>query len=285
MKNLFHQQQVLIKLSITLAFTLLLLASAGVSKAGNIKPDTPAPLLVFAASSLAPVMASLSENFKNNSGIDVSFSYGSSAILARQISEGAPAQVFITADDRWLNWLEIKTEANFAAHPVMANQIVLAARANLALPALAGNPQAEDFKTLIDNLDNKTIAIADAQTVPLGSYSNESLLYLGLDGVFKPYTILSNSAQANLRFLTTGAVSMAIIYKSDLGLSPNLQQVFAFPRHSHKKIVYLASIMPHYESSSSVAFINYLKTMEAGAIFIEYGFTPINDNQESDFSQ
>lgn len=233
-------------------------------------------LLVFAASSLAPVLDSLSENYKNSTGIEVSFTYGSSATLARQISAGAPANIFITADERWLNWLKSETKQEFSQMPLVENQLILATGTNMEIPRLTAAPTADILQTIFQNLDNKTIALADPDTVPLGHYTKESLAHLGLTNIFAPHVIHSNSAQANLRFLTSGAVSMAVIYQSDIKNNHELKQVFALPAASHSPIIYQASVLLNNLGEQGAEFLNYLKSAQANAIFIEYGFKPIN---------
>jgi molybdate transport system substrate-binding protein len=268
----------LLKSSRVLAFLCVFLMSgsftSNLNAAEQATERTTKPLLVFAASSLAPVLGELQQAFHSDTGVRVSFSFSSSSILARQISAGAPAQIFITADDKWRAWLQTKVKGELISIAIIENEIILAANTNLNIEQLGFGSKPEAFEKLINALDNKTIAIADPSTVPLGRYAAESLLALGLQDLFAPYIISSNSAQANLRFLTTGAVSLAIIYRSDLKQMENISQIFNFPTNSHKAIIYQAIALPEQENEDSAAFLNYLKSPKAITIFIRYGFKP-----------
>ena len=233
------------------------------------KADKNETLIVFAASSLAPALEHISQTFHDEMGVEVSLAYASSAILARQIKAGAPADIFITADVAWLHWLG-NEGVDLSSTAITSNQIILAALKQTGI----SRQTHINLTTIIDEISPQPmlIAMADPESVPLGQYSNESLRALDLYDQFKPFIIQANSAQATLRFLNSKAASLAIIYKSDLAQNPDLQQVFAFPTSSHAPIIYMASAVTLYKPNTAQAFINYLISPEVQQMFLNYGF-------------
>lgn len=224
-------------------------------------------ITVFAAASLQGPLDAVAQAFTAASGTGVTLSYGGSSALAKQIQQGAPADVFLSAAENWMDRLEaeelIQPETR---HDFLDNTLVL----------IAADPKASsvvlDAKTdLAGLLDGGKLAMALVDSVPAGQYGREALTALGLWDAVGPYVAQSQDVKATLRLVTSGEAAYGIVYGTD-ARGAKLTPVATFPQTSHSPITYPgAAVVP--AKPGAIAFLDFLKTPEAARLFTDAGFT------------
>ena len=241
-----------------LAFTLLLIVSA------CQKQTQPAEktITAFAAASTTDVMKELAVEFKKEGGTDVQFNFASSGALARQIDAGAPADLFISANKKWMTFLEEKellmpgTRADVAM-----NKLVLIApkESGLTYAAFPGN------------LTGK-LAVGDFKSVPAGNYAEKALNALGWFAPLKDRFVKGDSVRKVLIYVEQGEVDAGIVYQTDALRSAKVKILGTFPADSHPPIVYPAACLKDGENAK--AFLDFIQSEKAQAIWIKHGFAP-----------
>jgi molybdate transport system substrate-binding protein len=257
------------------AVVAALLALAGALLAGgprNARRDAPdaaatdAPVIVFAAASLQGALDAVAAAWTRRTGRRATLVYGGSAALARQIDRGAPAQVFVGADRRWLDWLQARGRIDAATRvDLLGNTLVLVApRADgrPALPSPRGLPAALR--------PGERIAIADPDTAPAGRYALEALAALGLADALAPRLAPAADVRAALAFVARGEAPYGIVYATDARAEPRVRIVAAFA-DGHAPIVYPAA-RTATASPAADAFLAFARGGEAAAIFRTAGF-------------
>lgn len=228
------------------------------------------PLHVFAAASLKTALDEVVEAFGYTQ--DVSVSYGSSAVLARQIVQGAPAGVYISANEAWMDYLEDAGRIDPQSRAdILTNTLVLvSARHSQTL---------ETWDKLPARLVNGRLAMAQYNAVPAGIYAKEALEGLGLWVQTEPFVVQADNVRAALAFAATGAVDYAIVYESDALADPRVQVIATFPPETHSEIRYPAAIVKTENSAQAAAFLKFLSTTEASAIFQKNGFDVLQEQK------
>ncbi|MGB0498815.1 MAG: molybdate ABC transporter substrate-binding protein [Rubricella sp.] len=215
---------------------------------------------VFAAASMTDVISAIAGDFEAETGRRVIVSFAGSATLARQIVQGAPADVFISANENWMNHL---VEADLVAPEdrsiIATNTLVLAARAGAA-PVLLQELRSR----------NGRIAIGDPAAVPAGRYAVDGLETLGLRDVLEPRLVPTADVRAAARLLEIGAVEFAILYATDALAFDGLAAMDSFPPESHPPIRYPAAIIARREAGRD--FVAYLHGDDARRRFSDAGF-------------
>jgi molybdate transport system substrate-binding protein len=230
--------------------SLVLLISAWASTAH-------AQITVFAASSTTEVLKELGRSYTIIHGEQIQFNFASSGTLARQIEAGAPADLFISANERWMDYLAarslIQTPTRF---DLAVNSLVLIAPS--------------DSTMLFDGTIERRLAVGELKSVPAGIYAKEALDYMGWFESLKPKLIQGSNVRTVLMYVERGEVDAGIVYVSDALASDKVLIVGTFPKESHTPIVYSAAACSN--SKSTDHFINFLKSTEAKAVFKQYGF-------------
>lgn len=252
---------------------LLLILCAAAMAACATRDDAQDELLVFAAASLTDAMAEAAAAFEAAGGAKVSVSYGPSQALAQQIASGAPADVYIAAGKPPMDFLADGGHiAADAAVPLMSNKIVLAAAANIAHPSsIAELPSSE----------LKRIAITDPQISPAGSYAQTALQNLALWDALQPRLLFGNDVRSILAYVQTGNADAAFVYQTDAKIAPDLALLDIVPTDAYPDVVYPAALVGDdadgaNTSGDAAAFLAFLQSAEASAIFRKHGFTPLN---------
>lgn len=212
-----------------LALALLGLSSLGSAAA---KADSPAPLLVFAASSLAgvlePVLALTTE------GAQTRISFGASGALARQIEAGAEVDLFISANHSWAEYLTGKKLANQSrAKDIVSNKMVIV---RAPLQGGGGKLAINDLKSLPDG---QRLAMGDPAYVPAGAYGKGALQWYGVWEDLKSKLVLTNSARGALALVARGEVPYALVYKTD-ARAAGLEIALTLAAESHPQVIYRA---------------------------------------------
>lgn len=243
-----------------------LMAVALTGEARAVAP--PLTLTVYAASSLTNALDELAPVFAAQSGERVRTSYASSSTLARQIEAGAEADVFISADPDWMDYLaarsRIVTETRVN---ILGNTLVLVVPADQKVVA--------DLKPGFDLaalLGRGRLATGDPAHVPLGRYARQALTALGVWAVAQPKLVPSESARAALALVERGEVPAAVVYESDAILSRRVRIAGVFSAASHDPIVYAAAIIAGRDRPRARQFLSFLRSPAAGAVFTRLHF-------------
>ncbi len=222
-------------------------------------------LVVFAASSLSTVMAELADSFTVNQNIEIKFNLGSSGTLARQIEHGAQADVYLSANMNWVNYLDKKSLLSDEYQTTVAyNQLVLVAHLDQAKTTL-------DSIELGDLIKNKQVAIGDPLHVPAGIYAKQVINYYHLNSGSEFQLLKAKDVRSALTLVELGEAQFGIVYQTDALLSKKVISIYEFPSESHHTIEYGLGLCAANKPAKS--FYNYLlKSPKAKAIWLKHGF-------------
>ncbi|HWA62390.1 MAG TPA: molybdate ABC transporter substrate-binding protein [Caulobacteraceae bacterium] len=226
---------------------------------------------VFAAASLKNVLDEAGAAYTARTGVPVRFSYAASSALARQIEQGAPADVFISADADWMDYVQQRSLiAPASRRDLVTNHLALIAPAGsrATLRLARGAPLAAALGT------NGRLAIAGPE-VPAGRYGRAALTSLGLMDQVASRLAPAENVRAALAFVARGETPLGIVYDTDARVEPKVRIVALFPDASHPRIVYPAGLVAGSRSASAGAFLAWLEGPQGGAIFRKYAFTPL----------
>ena len=244
--------------------------TAGFAHAEDSRPDRTVTL--FAAASTKPFLEVLSPLLKQH-GIVLKTVHAGSSILARQIERGAPADIFISANVRWMNHLTDRGRVVSSSKRIIAqNQLVLISATDFAAPMGAqGKPLAPDFP-LDTLLQGERLAIADPDHVPAGIYAYEALTTLKLWTKVKDRLARTQNVTGALMMVARGEAPLGIVYASDVKRTDKVSLLAAFPASSHSPITYPAAIIRGQDRPAVRAVMNLLTSVEGQAAFIAAGF-------------
>ncbi len=230
--------------------------------------QAPRPLLVYAAASLTDVLDELGAAYTRDSGQDVKFSYASSATLARQIEAGAPADVFLSADSDWMDYLKARNLINNASRvDLLGNRLVLVAPAASKLRL-----QIAPGFSLLAALGNSRLAIGDPDSVPAGKYARSALQSLGAWNGVADRVVRADNVRSALAFVARGEAALGIVYETDALIDRKVRVVDRFPAGSHPPIVYPLALTNSADGSAA-RLAAFLRGAAAQAAFRKYGFT------------
>jgi molybdate transport system substrate-binding protein len=226
-------------------------------------------ITVFAAASLKNALDAVATEWKTASGNEAVISYAASSALAKQIEQGAPADVFISADLDWMAYLSDKnlTKKDTETRQ-LGNRIVLVAAADSKVEAnlTAGFD-------LAGLLGDGRLSMANVESVPAGKYGKASLEKLGMwDGV-KDRLAQAENVRAALALVSTGEAPLGIVYQTDAAADPKVRIVAAFPEDSHPPIIYPAAVLTGSSKASSADFLAFMQSAKARGLFEAQGFT------------
>ncbi|MBD8891470.1 molybdate ABC transporter substrate-binding protein [Roseibium litorale] len=222
---------------------------------------------VFAAASLTDAMTAIGKDYEEATGIEAVFSFAGSGTLARQVEAGAPADVFISADEAWMNYAVEKQAVDPGSVQVIAeNELVLVGPKGVDKLELTAD-------ALTARLSGGRLAIADPDTVPAGRYGKQSLEGTGLwDSVSGKLAPMENVRVA-LASVARGDTPLGIVYASDAHVEPKVEVLAVFPRESHTPIRYPAALTVG-ASEGTADFLDFLSSETARKRLEEAGLTP-----------
>lgn len=224
-------------------------------------------ITVFAAASLKDVLDDLSYRWRAKTSRGVRISYAGSALLAKQIASGAPADMFISANQEWMTWLR-KTGvlAEKDAVALASNRLVLIGDSSAAnLPGL-DRPEA-----LHARLSETRLAIALTDAVPAGQYAKEALINLGLWDRLAARLAQTDNVRAALSLVAQGQAPLGIVYASDAQADPRVKVISEIPKDTHAQILYPAALMQGAPTQAA-EFLTFLTSCLAKDRFDAYGF-------------
>lgn len=230
-------------------------------------PHAPEPLLVYAAASLTDALGEVGRRFEAGGGTPVKFSFAASSTLARQIEAGADADVFASADEEWMDYLQSRQLIRPGTRrDVLGNRLVLIAPADSRIELKIGPKFA-----LGAALGGGRLATGDPDGVPVGRYARAALTALGVwDGV-ADRLVRADSVRTALAFVARGDAPLGIVYATDAAIDARVRVVDTFPASAHPPIVYPFAATTR-GGAGAARFLAFMGGPEAAAIFKRYGF-------------
>ncbi|MDA8140205.1 MAG: molybdate ABC transporter substrate-binding protein [Desulfobacteraceae bacterium] len=228
-------------------------------------------LVVFAAASTTNALNDIGTLYEARGMGQVTFSFASSSTLAKQIASGAPADVFVSADLDWMNYLEEKKRvAPENRLDLLGNQLVLIVPADSAIKSIDLKPGA----SLADALGKEgRLALGDPEHTPAGKYGRQALTHLGLWDQVKDRLAPMKDVRAALVMVERAEAPVGVVYATDAAISQKVRVVGSFPADSHPPIVYPVATLSGAKVEAAKRFVTLLKSPEARAIFTKFGFT------------
>jgi molybdate transport system substrate-binding protein len=226
-------------------------------------------ITVYAAASLTDAVEEIAALYEQQTSTTVVESFGSSSTLAKQIDNGAPADVFISADLQWMDYL-----AN-------NNRILPASRRNLLGNTLVlVAPKGRGFKVVADKgfdfasaFEGK-LCVGEVESVPAGIYAKQALVALGWWDAIQSRIVGTQDVRAALAFVERGECAAGIVYETDARISAKVERILRFPDETHEPIVYPVAAVSG-SGAGSLGLIEFLASPAAGAVFERYGFSLI----------
>ncbi|HEV2701227.1 MAG TPA: molybdate ABC transporter substrate-binding protein [Steroidobacteraceae bacterium] len=254
----------------TLLLTALLVAGPGTGAgAAQAAAAGPPDLIVLAASSLTDALNEIGPAFTAATHRGVKLSYAASSALARQIEAGAPADVFMSADTEWMNYLQTRNLIDTASrHNVLGNSLVLISPADSTVSI-----RIRPHFGLAKLLGSGRLATGNPDSVPVGKYAKAALTNLGVWSEVQDKVAPTDNVRAALALVARGEAPLGIVYRTDALVEKKVRIVATFPGSSHEPITYPVATTAHPKQGAA-DFVKFLASPAARTIFAKYGFDP-----------
>ncbi|MEY8838376.1 molybdate ABC transporter substrate-binding protein [Cribrihabitans sp. XS_ASV171] len=228
-------------------------------------------ITIFAAASMTNVLEDIETTFEAATGHDLVISFAGSSALARQIQQGAPADIFISANPGWMDVLEDEGLLEDGTRlDLVTNTIVLVASGSDAAPVEIGSGM-----DLAGRLGDGRLAMAMVDSVPAGIYGKAALVSLGQWDAVADKVAQADNVRAALAFVATGEAPFGIVYATDAFVADNVTVVGTFPADTHPPILYPAADLANRDFPAETEFLEYLRGPEAMAAFKRHGFAAV----------
>lgn len=226
-------------------------------------------LLIFAAASLKPALDEIIATSDAKAIGEIHASYAASSQLAKQIEAGAPAALFISADQDWMDEVASKRKiVSDTRVDLLGNALVLVAPKDSKL-ALKIAPKFD----LVGALgEDGRLALGEPNSVPAGKYAKASLTELGVWETVRPRVVSADNVRAALNFVVKGEAPLGIVYRSDAVSEPAVRVIDSFPANSHAPIVYPAAVLAEHDTPAAHRLLDLLHAPSTQAIFRRHGF-------------
>jgi molybdate transport system substrate-binding protein len=248
------------------AAVIVLIVLTGLGLARAAQADD---VVVFAAASLKNALDAAAHAFAGAGGAPVKISYAASSALAKQIDSGAPADIFISADLDWMDYLQKRNLIQPATRKnLLGNRLVLVAPADSDIKV--------DVKPGFDLaglLNGGRLAMADPGSVPAGKYGKAALEKLGVWNAVQPHVAGAENVRAALLFVDRHETPLGIVYATDAASDPRVKIVGVFPENTHPPIIYPAALTAGSKNPEALRFLHYLESPAARPPFEKQGFT------------
>ena len=251
---------------VLLVFVLLALSSTVWNSPASAQGQK---LIIFAAASLKDALDEVNVAYQHENSQETATSYAASSTLAKQIEAAAPADVFISADLDWMDYLakrnliKPETRAN-----LLGNRLVLIAPVNSPLNLAIGS----NF-SLAQALGNGRLAIADPNGVPAGRYGKAALESLGVWSTIADRLAPAENVRAALALVARGETPLGIVYQTDAASDKDVKIVGIFPQDTHPPIIYPIAVVVSSTNPAALGYLAYLKSRAARPTFEKHGFT------------
>ena len=228
-------------------------------------------IIVFGAASTTNALTDICRMFKAQGLGEAVPSFASSSTLAKQIENGAPAEVFLSANQKWMNYLEEKGMIDKGGRfDLLANRIVLIG----PLDSKLSDVEIKTGFPLSDLLGDNKLSMGDPDHVPAGMYAKQALEKLEVWAAVESNTARAKDVRAALAMVERGECPLGVVYSTDAAISDKIKVLGLFPEDSHPPIVYPVALTAGHETNATAqAFLEFLKGPEAKAVFEKYGFS------------
>ncbi len=255
-------------------FAAALLCAALLPGGAASAEDAKAPVIVFAAASLKNALDEISTNWQQESGQTVKTSYAASSALAKQMEQDAPAQIFISADLDWMNYVEGKGLIKAGSRSdLLGNKLVL-----VAPKASTVSVELKSGADLAKALGDGRLAVGNVDSVPAGKYAKAALEKLGLWSSVSNKLAQAESVRAALLLVSRGEAPLGIVYRTDAAADPTVRIVATFPANSHPPIIYPVALTLK-ANEAAAAFLGYIESPKAVPAFEKQGFTVLTEKK------
>ncbi len=223
-----------------------------------------AEINVYAASSLTDALKEIGPAYEKESGDKLVFNFAASSTLARQIEEGAPADIFFSADDAQMDRAQKSDRIEAASRrDLLANSLVIVAPADSSLT----------LRTIADLRNVQRIAVGDPKFVPVGVYTRGYLEKAGLWKELEPKILPTENVRAGMAVVESGNADVAFVYQTDAGVSKKVKVIFSVPPNETSPINYPAALVKQTpRKPEAEKFLKYLETDAALKIFEKFSF-------------
>ena len=253
------------------AGSLLGMAAAGFPR--RARAARTAQLLVFAAASTKEALEAVARLWRERGHAPVHFSFAASSALARQLEQGAPADLFVSADVDWMEYARAQgLLQDDTVRPLLGNRLALVAPAGAADTGLALRPGVDIAAALAGG----RLAVADVRSVPAGRYARAALESLGAWAAVQSRLAMSENVRVALALVARGEAPLGIVYESDARADPRVRVVGVFPADSHPPIRYPMAIVRASRNPDSRGFYDFLSSPPAAQAFRRHGFSLIS---------
>src|SRR5262245_9037133 len=247
-------------------FLILALLALAVGAATTHAEDK--TISVFAAASLKNALDDVDAAFTKQSGIKVVVSYGASSALAKQIEQGAPADVFASADLQWMDYgVQKKVIKDDTRINLLGNKLVLIAAKDAKIDHVTIEPGFDLAKLAGDG----RVATGDVRAVPAGLYAKAALERLGAWAAVEPKMVMAEDVRAALRLVARGQAPLGIVYETDAKIEPAVKVIGIFPDNADDPIIYPVALRGNAKPDA-VQYFSFLRTQTAKSVFEKYGF-------------
>jgi molybdate transport system substrate-binding protein len=226
-------------------------------------------LIVFAAASMKNALDDIDAAYTAKSGVKIVASYAASPALAKQIEQGAPADIFLSADTDWMDFAAASKTINEPTRVnLLGNSIVLIAPKDSKIDHVAIG-QGFDLSKLAGD---GRIATGDVKAVPVGKYAKTALEKLGAWQAAEPKFAMAENVRAALMLVARGEAVLGIVYSTDAKIEPGVKIVGTFPADSHPAIIYPVAATTTAKAEAA-DYLVFLRSSAAKSIFEKYGFS------------
>jgi molybdate transport system substrate-binding protein len=226
-------------------------------------------ITVFAAASMKNALDDIDAAYTKQSGVKVVASYDASSALMKQIEGGAPADVFVSADLKWMDYgSQKKLVKDNTRDNLLGNELVLIAPKDSKIDKVTIAPGFDLAKLAGDG----RIATGDVKAVPVGIYAQAALEKLGVWSAVEPKMAMTANVRAALVLVARGEAPLGIVYSTDAKVEPGVKIVGVFPESSHDPIIYPVAATVNAKPDA-MPYLAFLRTAAAKTILESYGFT------------
>ena len=226
-------------------------------------------ITVFAAASMKNALDDVNTAYTKATGVKAVASYAASSALAKQIEEGAPADVFVSADLKWMDYLIDKKAINAGTRvDLLGNKLVLVAPHDSRI----GNVTLGQGFDLAKLAGDSRIATGEVSSVPAGRYAKAAMEKLGMWAAAQPKLAMADNVRAALLLVSRGEAALGIVYATDAKVEPGVRIIGTFPDGSHPPVIYPVAAT-NTAKRDATGYLKFLREKVARDVFEKYGFT------------
>jgi molybdate transport system substrate-binding protein len=256
---------------IRLAVATMLLAGIGLGAFGGGAMAAQKNLVIFAAASTTNAISEIGKLYEARHPVNVQTAFASSSTLAKQIANGAPADVYLSANIKWMDYLAQKKAIDKRSRfDLLGNRIVLVVPAQSPIKSIDVKPGMHLAAVL--GKDGR-LAMGNPAHVPAGIYGKQALVTLGLWDQVKDRLAPMKDVRAALAMVERAETPVGLVYATDAAITKKVRVVGTFPADSHPPIVYPVAAVTGGKTKAAASFLKFLKSPQARAVFEKYGFS------------